>query len=91
MAYLMKTGGAMGGTILAGGYSNYQLFKGTLQFLATRDLIKDPLVVNGISEGIPGSETPILVDGELGLNILFKMSPWAYRMVDIRCVNPLYL
>ena len=90
MAYLMMTGGAMGGAVLAGGYSNYQLFKGTLQFLATRDLIKNPLVVNGVYDGIPGSDTPILVDGELGLNIFFKMSLWAYRMVDIQCA-PLHI
>ncbi|RPB25655.1 Nrap protein [Terfezia boudieri ATCC MYA-4762] len=81
MAYLMKAGSAMGGTVLSGGYSNYQLFKGTLQFLAARDLIKNPLVVNGVSEGIHWSDTPIVMDGEIGLNLFFKMSPWAYRML----------
>ncbi|KAF8423778.1 Nrap protein [Tirmania nivea] len=81
MAYLMKTGDAMGVTVLAGGYSNYQMFKGTLQFLATRDLTKNPLVVNRISDGTPLSDAPIVMDGELGLNIFFKMSPWAYKML----------
>ena len=91
MAYLMKTGGAMGGSVLAGGYSSYQLFKATLQFLVTRDLIKSPLVVNGSSESTPNSDIPVLMDGELGLNIFFKSSPWAYKMVGTTNVNSAYL
>lgn len=83
MAYLLKVTGAMGGSILGGGYSNYQLFKATLQFLSTRDLSKDPLFLNGSGEKIDGCEIPVLMDAELGLNLLFKMSPWSYNMVII--------
>ena len=77
----MKTGGPMGGTVLAGGYSNYQLFKATLQFLATRDLTRNHLMVNGTVDGMEAGDTPILIDGTIGLNILFKTSLWSYTMV----------
>lgn len=78
----------MGSTVLAGGYSNYQLFKATLQFLASRDLIKNPLVVNGTSDGINGIDIPVVMDSELGLNIFFKTSPWAYKLVEFAPTLP---
>lgn len=81
----MKTGGPMGGAVLAGGYSSYQLFKATLQFLATRDLTMNPLMVNGTVDGVVAGDTPILIDGTVGLNILFKTSLWSYMMVWRSC------
>ena len=77
----MKTGGPMGGTVLAGGYSSYQIFKATLQFLATRDLTRNHLMVNGTVHGVEAGDTAILIDGTIGLNILFKTSLWSYTMV----------
>ncbi|KAF2466725.1 pre-rRNA processing protein-like protein Utp22 [Lindgomyces ingoldianus] len=69
---------------LSSGYSSYQLFKATLQFLATRDLIKAPYAFNSCYNSSDFSvstaeSTPIFFDGPRNINILFKMSPWSYE------------
>ena len=71
----------MGNNVLAPGYSNYQLFKATLQYIASRDLVKNPLVCNADSSVATGGDIPVLMDGQHGLNLFFKMSPWSYKMV----------
>ena len=81
MSYLMKAGGAKGANVLAAGFSNYQLFKATLQFISSRDLRKDPLIFNAQSNSLPPTDLPILMDAEHGVNLLFKMTPWSYNMV----------
>jgi len=82
MAFLLKGGGTKGHALLAAGYSNYQMFKAMLQFLAGRNLSIDPLVF-GTTESVKkaGSRAPVLFDGEHGINVLFKMTPWSYNMV----------
>jgi U3 small nucleolar RNA-associated protein 22 len=81
-AFLLKGGGPKGHGLLAAGYSNYQMFKAMLQFLAARNLVVDPLVL-GTSENvkIPGNRTPIVFDGEHAVNVLFKMTSWSYAKV----------
>ncbi|CAJ0827726.1 12110_t:CDS:10, partial [Entrophospora sp. SA101] len=47
MAYLLTYGGGPnGGKRLSNGYSSYQLFKGTMDFLASHDFIKNPVFMN---------------------------------------------
>lgn len=82
MAFLIKGGGPKGHGLLATGYSNYQMFKAMLQFLASRNLSVDPLVF-GTSENVKrlGAKVPVVFDGEHGVNLLFKMTSWSYGLV----------
>ena len=82
MALLLKGGGPKGHGLLATGYSNYQMFKAMLQFLASRNLSVDPLVF-GTSEDVkrPGTKLPVVFDGEHAVNVLYKMTPWSYNLV----------
>ena len=85
MAFLLNGGGTKGHALLATGYSNYQMFKAMLQFLSGRNLSIDPLVF-GTAESVKkaGSKVPVFFDGERGVNVLFKMTPWSYGMVSSR-------
>ena len=81
MAVLLQGGGHKGKPILSKGYSSYQLFKAMLQYLSVKDMVSSPTHVH--SDAISGSKSdfPVLFDGERGLNILFKMSPWSYTLL----------
>ncbi len=66
-------------------YSSLQLFKAMLQILAGRDLQKQPMLLLGVAKfELPHSDVPILYDGTTGVNILYKMSPWAYQSLRHR-------
>jgi U3 small nucleolar RNA-associated protein 22 len=82
MAILLEGGGPKGRPLLASGYDSYQMFKATLQFLATHDLVQSPLLHQGEGMTLKRTSSPQVVDGSRGMNILFKMSPWSYRMVS---------
>lgn len=81
-ALLLRGGGPKGHNVLSCGYSSYQLFKATLQFLASRDLITTPLLLNADNVKIPSADSPMFFDGDRGMNVLFKMTPWSYRLVN---------
>ena len=83
IAILMRSGGPKGKPLLSSGYSSYQLFKAVLQFLSTRDLVVDPLFVQSNGFAWKDSTKPVLFDGTRGHNILFKMTPWSYKMVGL--------
>ncbi|KAF2838574.1 Nrap protein [Patellaria atrata CBS 101060] len=73
----------IGDTILSPGYSSYQLFKGTLKFLASRDVYKNPYVFQTPDlRASKTAEAPIIFDGARGLNILFKMTQWSYNLLQ---------
>ncbi|KAI9788706.1 MAG: hypothetical protein M1835_002138 [Candelina submexicana] len=80
-ALLLRGGGPEGHNVLSHGYSSYQLFKATLQFLASRDLITKPLILKADHIKIPSADIPMFFDGGRGMNILFKMTPWSYRLL----------
>ena len=82
-ALLMQSGGPQGRALLSKGYSNYQLFKAAIQFLATRDLVISPVLIldNGTEIVSSESDRPTLFDGARGLNILYKMTPWSYSLL----------
>ncbi|KAK8236122.1 Nrap protein [Phyllosticta capitalensis] len=82
MALLMEGGGPAGRPLFAAGYSSYQLFKGMLQFLASRDLTEQPQLYEAQGISIPKEDAvPTFFDGPRSLNVLYKMTPWAYRLL----------
>ena len=82
VALLLETAGPNGRPLLSPSYSSYQIFKGTIQFLAAKDLTR-PLVLfpTGQLPTVPQSQSPVLYDGKRGLNVLYKMSPWSYAQL----------
>lgn len=81
IAVLLRGGSPKGLPILSKGYNNYQLFKATLQYLAATDLIANPFLVDSDEISVKNNKCPLFFDGKRGLNILFKMSRWAYEKV----------
>lgn len=82
MAVLLQTGGPSGVPLLSPGYSSYQLFKATLQYLSVKDLVKQPAVLQ--AEGVKLTSQdgqPIFFDGARNHNVLFKVTPWAYKQL----------
>lgn len=82
MALLLEGGDIKGQNVLSPGHSSYQLFKGLIQFLSSKDLVDKPvfLRVANKSRGIAGS--PIFFDGHRAQNILFKMTSWSYASLQ---------
>lgn len=80
-ALLLKGCGPKGHSVLSPGYSSYQMFKAVVQFLSTIDLASKPLVYEASSFESSKSDMPIFFDGPRGQNILFKMTPWSYRLL----------
>ncbi|KAL5332646.1 Nrap protein [Aspergillus crustosus] len=79
MSLLLEGGGPSGKPVLLKSYSSYQLFKATIQFLAAKDLT-EPLLFSASEVSFPRG-TPVVYDGKRGLNLLYKMTPWAYSLV----------
>jgi U3 small nucleolar RNA-associated protein 22 len=70
---------------LSPGYSSYQLFKATLQFLARHDLLTKPYTIQA-AHNVPLSKSgfaPVFFDGSRSMNILFKMTPWSYARLQL--------
>jgi U3 small nucleolar RNA-associated protein 22 len=83
IALLLRGGGPNEKPAFSSGYSSYQLFKATLQFLASKDLSKSAHFVGGEAITLPKSNgAPILFDAARGLNIVFQMTPWSYRLLQ---------
>lgn len=83
IAILLRGGGVGGRPILSKGLDSYQLFKATLQYLAATDLTLNPFIVHSNDSELSDYKRPLFFDGERGLNILFKMTPWSYEMVKL--------
>ena len=80
IAVLLSSGGSGGGPALSPGYSSYQLFKATLQYIAVRDLLKQPALLQmGTTNFASTGEEPIFFDGQRKHNLLFKMTYWSYQ------------
>jgi U3 small nucleolar RNA-associated protein 22 len=79
MAILLQPNAGTGAQSVSSGFSSYQLFKSTLQFLSRGDLTKKPFIFQATNITIPKAETaPVVFDGPRGQNVLFKMTPWSY-------------
>jgi U3 small nucleolar RNA-associated protein 22 len=77
-ALLLQDGAPKGHHVLSPSYSTYQLFKATLQYLSTTDLVKNPVCFQAPDFSLATSDNPVFYDGPRGHNILFKMTPWSY-------------
>jgi U3 small nucleolar RNA-associated protein 22 len=83
MAILLQPNSGAGAPVLSSGYSSYQLFKATLQFLAKHNLSKAPYMFQAQDDAIPKTDSvPALFDGPRNMNILFKMTPWSYAQLQ---------
>lgn len=87
MSTLMRGWGRANRRVLTTSYSSYQLFKTTLQFLASTDLIASTVVHPSTDIDFARTDQPILFDESTGLNFLFKMSPWSYKAVRCPSTN----
>ena len=79
IALCLKGGGPNGKSLLSEGYSSYQLFKATLQLLAMKDFVKNPLLIRSDSEISKSAGMAIVWDAERAHNVLYKVGEWAYR------------
>lgn len=83
MAILLKGGSPQGSRVLLTGYSSYQLFKATLQYIQAHDFTLGKLMFSQSSAKYEPSDfntgVPVIVDREYKLNILFNMSTWSYN------------
>ena len=85
MAAMLSGGGPGGKPILSGGYISYQLLKATLQLLAIKDLSRQPFMIGSASANtIPTLEdgSPVVWDEARQHNILYKMTPWSYKLLQ---------
>ncbi|KZZ90941.1 pre-rRNA processing protein Utp22 [Ascosphaera apis ARSEF 7405] len=81
VALLMEGGGPNGKPIISPSYSSYQIFKATVQFLASRDLTRPLQIPSSRKVSFPATGSPVLYDGVRGLNVLYKMTPWSYSLL----------
>ncbi|KAF1352035.1 pre-rRNA processing protein-like protein Utp22 [Delphinella strobiligena] len=80
VAVLLQTGGGNGMPLLSSGYSSYQLFKATLQYLAAKDLVKQPAVLQAGNLTLNTEHgQPTFFDGARSMNILYKMTASSYQ------------
>ena len=82
MAVLLTTGGPSGSPALSTGYSSYQLFKATLQYLVVKDMVKQPVILEANGVHLTSSKGyPIFFDGSRSHNLLYRMAPWSYKQL----------
>ncbi|QDS71339.1 hypothetical protein FKW77_002204 [Venturia effusa] len=83
IALLLEGGGPKGHPAFSSGYSSYQIFKATFQYLAGKDLLRTPHLIGGELASLPkNAGLPIVYDGARALNVLFKMTPWSYKLLQ---------
>ncbi|CAK4033598.1 Hypothetical predicted protein [Lecanosticta acicola] len=82
MALCLTGGGSNGRQLLSQGYSSYQLFKATVQLLAVRDFVKQPLLVGDTPDAPKSADgLPLVWDVERAHNLFFKVPQWSYRLL----------
>lgn len=98
MSALLNGGGLNGNKILLHGFSSYQLFKGTIKYLATMDLNGGYLSFSSlIGENIAskyksdGFNVPTIFDKNTKLNILWKMTKSSYKSLQLQAQQTLEL
>ncbi|CAK9435885.1 uncharacterized protein LODBEIA_P05230 [Lodderomyces beijingensis] len=98
---LLNGGGVNGNKILLAGFSSYQMFKGTIQYLASTDLNKGYLSFSSQvgGESAPpagkykadGFNVPTIFDKNTKLNVLWKMTTSSYQALQSKAVQTLAL
>lgn len=99
MSALLQGGGTSGNKILLHGYSSYQLFKGTIRYLATQDLCDDgylsfsSLIDDSKSfyKKNSGFNIPTIFDKNTKINLLWKMSKSSYSILKKYAIETLDL
>ncbi|EMG50922.1 UTP22 U3 small nucleolar RNA-associated protein 22 [Candida maltosa Xu316] len=98
MSALLNGGGLNANKILLHGFSSYQLFKGTIKYLATMDLNSGYLSFSSlIGENIDskykenGFSVPTIFDKNTKLNILWKMTKSSYKELQLQAQQTLEL
>lgn len=87
---LLNGGGENGNKILLQGFSSYQLFKGTIKYLATMDLTDNGYLSFSslIGENIAskynneGFNVPTIFDKNTKINILWKMTKFSFQRLQ---------
>jgi U3 small nucleolar RNA-associated protein 22 len=79
VALLLQGGGPRGKAALLSTYDGYQLFRATLVFLASKDLVKQPLSVGNDEAAVKIPGQPMLFDAARGVNLLYKMTSASYK------------
>ncbi|KAF2206682.1 hypothetical protein CERZMDRAFT_52681 [Cercospora zeae-maydis SCOH1-5] len=79
LALCLQGGAPNGKSLLSDGYSSYQLFKATLQLIAMKDFVGNPLVIGSSSDSVSVPAQPVVWDVETSHNLLYKLGEWSYR------------
>jgi U3 small nucleolar RNA-associated protein 22 len=98
MSALLNGGGLNGNKILLHGFSSYQLFKGTIKYLATLDLNSGYLSFSSLigesttsKYNSDGFNVPTIFDKNVKLNILWKMTKSSYQILQKQASETLAL
>ncbi|CAD6503123.1 BgTH12-02792 [Blumeria graminis f. sp. triticale] len=79
---LLKGGGPKSQPVLSHKYTSNQMFKALLQFLSANDFAKKPFMYHTDEIILRNSHKPIFFDGPREQNILYKMTPWSYNLLQ---------
>ncbi|KAI0467308.1 Nrap protein [Xylaria cf. heliscus] len=84
MALLLQTGGRKGEPVLSPSLHASQLFKATLQYLASSNLHKKAVALgpNIVAPEVMRQAGPVLYDSPREINILFNMTTWSAFMLN---------
>ncbi|KAL2752218.1 hypothetical protein ACRALDRAFT_1053134 [Sodiomyces alcalophilus JCM 7366] len=93
MALLLQKGGRNGQAALSSALSSTELFKATIQFIASTDFVKEPFVFGTYPRGNDAirEQGPVMFDVDRELNILYKMSPWSASLLRYHASSTLEL
>ncbi|ROT42737.1 pre-rRNA processing protein Utp22 [Sodiomyces alkalinus F11] len=93
MALLLQKGGRNGQPALSSALSSTELFKATIQFLASTDFVKEPFVFGTYPRGSDAirEQGPVMFDVDRELNVLYKMSPWSASLLQYHASSTLEL
>lgn len=78
---LLLKGVAKDQIFLSPGHSSLQMFKSFLRFLSTTDFASKPFLFHSTDISLQNSKMPTFYDGFCEHNLLYKMSPWSYKLL----------
>lgn len=81
---LLQGGGRKRSAALSPSLSGTQIFKAVVQYLASADLSKKPLIFGSSTQGVEASKEtgPVIFDAVRQLNVAHKMSSWSASMLQ---------
>lgn len=85
VALLLQTGGRNGQAALSSSLSSTELFKATVQFLASTEFVKKPFLFKTYKAGAEAVREagPVMFDPARELNIAYKMTPWSAELLQM--------